>query len=995
MQRNKESFFLVVLLAVLCFSAEAAPTPVVAIHTSSASAAGWPYRAWSYWHPSGFLKAALQADGTLATEVNDAQIDGGFLLASGAPRFPIVISFGNECVSNATAAAITAYVSAGGTLLTSGSSFTKDGSCVPRQVNGASAFALPMGLVNNGRWTATNAATRENSSADSALDMSGVPSPSAIDPGTPTRWFLPRAFDVSFDRELRNGPHWVWSASAAVSGGAQVALAVARDKGFFEPIRVSPFAEGYEVLFADVDGDGKVDWVGRHTTTGQVHVGLSLGLEFKAPVYWGIWPNTLTFMLADISNDGKADLVGRDAAGLVTTALSTGVAFIPAGSSGWNTAYTMSLADVNGDGRADLVGKRIDTSSTNAPVDVQVSLAQSNPFDPFPQSTGWVMWKADREFVLGDLDGDGKADLVGRDPGGIDVYASLSNGAGFDTPAIMTSWRTSYDLQLGDVDGNGRADIVGRCEKRLALQACVVDEPATPAPWWGGTNTLDIQVGLSLSVPSGVSIGVSSSWNLWDAPMDRTKEEIPYQIGLFPMVLGDINGDGREDFLGRMTDYLPGNGGRAAQIVALVSSGSTSRANSSGEALLARKTHGAGEFVYLAEMQPIVCYGADTSCQTTYRIVRRTIESAAQRVHVPVVRSAPWPYSQDVAFIYRHDHVLNMGIVAAEQALGVRGEYYILPDCSENSETPYLTGFSDGLTAGVVYGAHTTCHYLADAYSYAVSKNQIQGTLSLLEGQFASLDPRWSGPVTAFVAPGHGAITRDSIRAIRDSGILTTGEQGFGPFPSFSLDPANRLQDASDWTARTLLQLPVAGHINNRNVAGPSLPEDPFLPPLPENRVQIDMAYAVGGLINVYDHATAENSPVKGATAARQALGYVFSGRPKSIWKTTSPEIRHWELKRTRKSLSATYTAATANLPHVISLTVSTAAPLEPIDGGAQPGESEYAIRLYLPSTLLVAAQQQVNIELDGVASTAYRIVDDELVIRVGASQNVVVELGL
>ena len=66
--------------------------------------------------------------------------------------------------------------------------------------------------------------------------------------------------------------------------------------------------------------------------------------------------------------------------------------------------------------------------------------------------------------VAGDLDGDGHADLVARDPatGRLDAY--LGNGqSGFTVKQLGDSWG-KYDVIAGpgDVDGDGRPDLVAR-----------------------------------------------------------------------------------------------------------------------------------------------------------------------------------------------------------------------------------------------------------------------------------------------------------------------------------------------------------------------------------------------------------------------------------------------------------------------------------------------------------------------------------------------------
>jgi hypothetical protein len=246
----------------------------------------------------------------------------------------------------------------------------------------------------------------------------------------------------------------------------------------------------------DVNGDGKADIVGFGEDG--VYVAVSTGRSFT---FQGKWLNDLSYTsgawriteherrVADVNGDNKADLIAFGNFG-VYVALSTGISFNIKtqwstdfnAATGWDkTKHVRHVADINGDKKADIVGFGGDG--------VHVALSSGSSFDykgrwsdAFAINTGWSVYKHDRQ--LGDVNGDGKADIVGF--GDNAVYVSLSTGSSFAAPtapqpefdyeagwrvadtyspfssnALFGDYAASHPRFVTDWTGNGRADIIG------------------------------------------------------------------------------------------------------------------------------------------------------------------------------------------------------------------------------------------------------------------------------------------------------------------------------------------------------------------------------------------------------------------------------------------------------------------------------------------------------------------------------------------------------
>ncbi len=187
--------------------------------------------------------------------------------------------------------------------------------------------------------------------------------------------------------------------------------------------------------------------------------------------------------VADVNGDGKADIIGFGNK-YTYVSLSTGSSFAAPktwisnyayDSGGWRVnKHVRRVADVNGDGKADVIGFGGNYT--------YVSLSTGSSFGtPKRWVTNYAYnsggWRVDKhERAVADVNGDGKADVIGF--GQTYTYVSLSTGSGFSTPQRWIknyaynsgSWRVNKNVRrAGDVNGDGKADVVGFANKSVFI----------------------------------------------------------------------------------------------------------------------------------------------------------------------------------------------------------------------------------------------------------------------------------------------------------------------------------------------------------------------------------------------------------------------------------------------------------------------------------------------------------------------------------------------
>ena len=327
-------------------------------------------------------------------------------------------------------------------------------------------------------------------------------------------------------------------------------------------------ATSFHPVFADLDHDGRDEVIVADVNTLYV-------FDANGPVAQTTLPGRVsTPAVANLFKDGNRQIivgVGSPATALFYAFNKdlTAVPGFPAGSfAGYNgsTGYPGSpvVVDFDGDGNQALLVVTT-PANLNDPVlgknIIAAVDAQGGMLDGWPKTVGTTRMTEDRVVAVGDLDLDGRKEMVFVSNDGI-LHIYRKDGSEMAQWSVATSPWQAHNPVLADFNGDGFLEIgVGYRSAEESSAAAIYDRAGNLLPGWPRTYTggpwvgpiaadLDGDGKAELMFPSG------AFWNVWQAlradgtslpgwPVITTYGAC---IDTYPAV-GDLNGDGQQDVL--------------------------------------------------------------------------------------------------------------------------------------------------------------------------------------------------------------------------------------------------------------------------------------------------------------------------------------------------------------------------------------------------------------------------------------------------------------
>jgi len=268
--------------------------------------------------------------------------------------------------------------------------------------------------------------------------------------------------------------------------------------------------------------------------------------------------------VADVTGDGIPDIIMQGSTllsnnGMVAVMVGNGdgsfqaplvTSFTPTAVSGPPSFGFPAVGDINGDGKMDLVL----TDNSNG----YIYLLLGNNSGTFNFS-GEMLAYAGTGVYLTDLNGDGKLDLIALDDIGAGFLVYLGNGNGTFQNYTRYTVSTSAGFILADIDGDGHPDMVtqfypgmlgyfkgnpdGTFAQLATIGAAPLSDQLVRVADFNADNNLD----LAFFTPAGAGVELNTGNLTFSAVKESVSSTIQYPNYADYPAVADFNGDGFTD----------------------------------------------------------------------------------------------------------------------------------------------------------------------------------------------------------------------------------------------------------------------------------------------------------------------------------------------------------------------------------------------------------------------------------------------------------------
>ena len=268
---------------------------------------------------------------------------------------------------------------------------------------------------------------------------------------------------TNFNAVFANNIVYFGAVKATVTAGTTTSLTVTAPAGAtYQPISVLDNATG-------LTGYSSKPFI----TTFTNPFGTGIPANFYKPKVDFTTSGGSSVAIGDVDGDGKPDLVVTSQGSTISVLRNTSTTGSISASSfaakvdfaTGTTLYYVAIGDVDGDGKPDLVVAN--SNFANISVLRNTSTSGSISASSFAAKVDFATGTFPTSVAIGDVDGDGKPDLVVANSGSstVSVLRNTSTSGTIDATSFaakvdFATGNFPYSVAIGDVDGDGKPDLV-------------------------------------------------------------------------------------------------------------------------------------------------------------------------------------------------------------------------------------------------------------------------------------------------------------------------------------------------------------------------------------------------------------------------------------------------------------------------------------------------------------------------------------------------------